>query len=109
MHTMLKGLAAAAVASLALNHPASAAPITFVAALSGANESPANASAGTGSVRVTIDEVANTMRVEATFSGLTGTSTASHIHCCTAIPFSGTAGVATTTPNFAGFPLGVTS
>jgi hypothetical protein len=43
------------------------------------------------------------------FSGLTGTTTASHIHCCTVLPFTGTAGVATTTPTFAGFPLGVTS
>ena len=37
-----------------------------------------------------------------------GTTTASHIHCCTAVPFDGTAGVATTLPNFQGFPLGVT-
>ena len=34
---------------------------------------------------------------------------ASHIHCCTASPFTGTAGVATTTPTSPGFPLGVTS
>jgi len=38
---------------------------------------------------------------------LSGTTTASHIHCCVAAP--GTAGVATTTPTFTGFPLGVTS
>src|SRR5207237_5216096 len=36
-------------------------------------------------------------------------TTASHIHCCTTIPFTGAAGVATTVPTFAGFPLGVTS
>ena len=36
----------------------------------------------------------------------TGT-TASHIHCCVAPP--GNAGVATTTPTFPGFPLGVTA
>src|SRR5205807_609669 len=35
--------------------------------------------------------------------------TASHIHAATASPGTGTAGVATTTPTFAGFPLGVTS
>src|SRR5262249_42319686 len=31
------------------------------------------------------------------------------IHCCTATPLTGTAIVATTTPTFPGFPLGVTS
>jgi len=40
---------------------------------------------------------------------LLGNTTATHIHCCTANPLTGTAGVATTTPTFAGFPLGVTS
>ncbi len=49
------------------------------------------------------------MRVQATFSNLLGTVTASHIHCCTASPLTGTAGVATTTPTFPGFPSGVTS
>ena len=49
------------------------------------------------------------MRVEVTFSGLLGTTTASHIHCCTAVPGVGTAIVATTVPTFTGFPLGVTS
>jgi hypothetical protein len=49
------------------------------------------------------------MHVHVDFSGLLGTTTASHIHCCTAVPDAGTAGVATTTPTFAGFPLGVTS
>ena len=49
------------------------------------------------------------MTVTATFSGLTGTTTAAHIHCCTLFPFVANAGVATTTPSFAGFPLGVTS
>jgi hypothetical protein len=49
------------------------------------------------------------MTVDVTFSGLLGTTTASHIHAPTAVPFAGTAGVATTTPTFAGFPLGVSS
>ena len=44
-----------------------------------------------------------------TFSGLTGNTTASHIHAPTAVPFTGNAGVATQTPTFVGFPLGVTS
>jgi len=83
--------------------------IKYVADLNGANESPANASPGTGTAMVTIDDVANTMKVEVTFSSLLGTTTAAHIHCCTALPLSGTVGVATTTPTFSGFPLGVTS
>src|SRR5207253_1744996 len=63
--------------------------------------------AGTGSATVIIDTVTNLMSVDVTFSGLTGTTTASHIHCCSVPPTN--AGVATTTPTFAGFPLGVTS
>ena len=89
----------------------------YYGSLSGANEFPANTSPGTGKFIVTIDAAANTMRVEATFSGLvtqttagapSGT-TASHIHAPTAIPLSlaSTAGVATTTPTFTGFPAGV--
>ena len=76
--------------------------------LSGPNEVPANNSPGTGKALVTIDPVANTMRVQATFSGLLAGVTASHIHAPTAVAFTGTAGVATTTPTFTGFPSGVT-
>jgi hypothetical protein len=46
--------------------------------------------------------------VNVTFQGLEGTTTASHIHTPTAAPGTGTAGIATTTPTFANFPLGVT-
>jgi hypothetical protein len=49
------------------------------------------------------------MRVQSSFSGLSGTTTASHIHAFTPAPFSGTAGVATQTPSFVGFPLGVSA
>src|ERR1019366_8011875 len=58
---------------------------------------------------VIINTLAQTMEVQLTFSGLQGTTTASHIHCCTALPDAGNAGVATTTPTFTNFPLGVTS
>ena len=75
----------------------------------GRTRSPANASPGTGFAIVTIDSDIDTMRVQVTFSGLLGTTTASHIHCCTAVPDAGTAMVATQTPSFTGFPLGVTS
>jgi len=92
--------------------PAHANTITFGAILNGPSESPPTISLGTGTALVTIDTLANTMRVQVTFANLvtTGTgSTASHIHCCTPAPFSGTAGVATATPTFPGFPLGVRS
>lgn len=81
----------------------------FDANLDGLSESPPNASPGTGFAQVTFDTIANTMNVDVTFSGLLGTTTASHIHSATASPGTGTAGVATTTPYFAGFPIGVTS
>ncbi len=97
------------IVALALTQTAHADPQIFLATLDGVSESPPNASPGTGITRVTIDIMAHTMRVEATFSGLTGTTTASHIHAATATPFTGTAGVATQTPTFSGFPLGVTS
>lgn len=99
--------AAAVTLALAALTPAAAAVIGYSATLSGAAESPPNASTGTGSAFVTVDTVANTMRVQATFSGLTGTTTAAHIHCCSDAPNN--ASVATQTPTFAGFPLGVSS
>ena len=83
--------------------------IQYGAFLSGPNESPANASPGTGFAVVFIDNTLNTMTVQVNFTGLTGTTTASHIHGATAVAGAGTAGVATTTPTFVGFPLGVTS
>jgi hypothetical protein len=76
---------------------------------SGAAEVPSNNSTGTGKATITIDLVANTMRVQADFSGLLAGVTASHIHAATAVAGTGTAGVATSVPTFTGFPSGVTS
>jgi hypothetical protein len=101
-------LALMLASSLAITASPAAATITvYSAQLSGANENPANASPGTGLAIVTIDDVLDTMRVQAFFSGLLGTTTASHIHCCA--PAGSNAGVATQTPFFVGFPIGVTS
>jgi hypothetical protein len=87
-----------------------ASSITYDVILTGPGESPPNASPGTGFAVVTIDSTANFLNIVSdTFSGLLGTTTASHIHCCTALPGVVTAGVATQVPSFAGFPLGVTS
>ena len=83
------------------------APLTFGGPLSGANENPPTTSLGTGSATVIIDPAANTMRVEVTFSGLTGDPTGAHIHCC--VTQGGNTGVATTVPVFPGFPTTMTS
>jgi hypothetical protein len=86
-----------------------ASPIAYTAVLAGSAESPPNASPGTGIAMVVIDTAAHTMQVDVTFADVIGLVTASHIHCCTAVPFTGNVGVATTTPTFTGFPSGVTA
>lgn len=105
----MKSALAVPFAALVLASAAQAAPISYFANLSGPNEFPPNASPGTGFAQVTIDVVAHTMLVDVVFSGLLGPNIAAHIHCCTAVPFTATAGVATTTPTFTGFPSGTTS
>ena len=87
--------------------PAAATPMTFTANLSGANEIPPTSSTGTGFASVVLDPMAQTLQVNATFSGLTSNDVAAHIHCCA--PLGTNAGVATTVPAFPGFPLMVTS
>ena len=98
-----------AAALLAFGVDSSGAAITYPVILDGNSESPPTSSAGTGLATAIVDDKAHTLSVMISFASLTGTTTASHIHCCTATPLSGNAGVATTTPTFAGFPLGVTS
>jgi CHRD domain/PEP-CTERM motif len=97
------------VTGLFFGSAAFSAPISYFAILNGPSESPANLSPGTGLAHVTIDLAVQTMLVDVTFTGLEAGDTASHIHCCTAVPEAGTAGVATITPTFTGFPGGVTS
>jgi len=99
----------ALVVGAALSTASHAAVLSFSAVLSGANEAPPNASAGTGTVWVSYDDLTHLFTVNASFSGLTGNVTAAHIHCCTASAGVGTAGVATRTPTFPGFPSGVTA
>ena len=96
------------MATLTLSVPAAhAIPITFTTSLSGANEVPAVNTPGAGFATVFLDPTANTLQVNATFGGLTSPTTAAHIHCCQ--PLGTNAIVATTTPSFPGFPLGVTA
>jgi hypothetical protein len=101
----------ALVAGLILPVPASHADIiTLSGNLTEALEVPPTGSSGTGQATVTLDTILHTMRVQASFSGLGSNTTAAHIHCCLASPFLTGVNemVATTTPSFPGFPLGVT-
>lgn len=80
----------------------------YTTILNGPNEFPANPSLGVGAAKLTVDYDLLTMRVEASFSGLTGNTTASHIHGpIPDPPANPLAGVATPVPSFPGFPLGV--
>src|SRR5260221_1529922 len=85
--------------------------IRFNVVLSGSTESPAVITPATGFGSVDLDTVAQTLHLLESFSGLTSGTTASHIHCCLASPFllGSNVQVATTTPLFLGFPLGVTA
>ena len=102
--TMMAALILAPAASYA-------SPTTFVTNLVQGLEVPPSGSPGTGSATVILDQAANTLTVHVTFSGLTSGTTASHIHCCLDSIFATgvNIGVATTTPTFPAFPLGVTS
>ena len=106
LHFPLAAVALAALAGAAA--PALAHEQTYATVLSGAAEALPNDSAGGGAALVTFDLDLLTMRVQTTFAQLTGDVTASHIHCCTAAPGTGTVGVATQLPTFTGFPLGQT-
>jgi hypothetical protein len=102
-------LVLAILTSLGLVASAHATTTMYMTDLSGANEEPPNGSTATGQSVVYVDDVGHTMRVVVSFAGLTGTTTACHIHAATSVPGEGTAGVATPTPTFPGFPAGVTS
>jgi hypothetical protein len=96
-------------ALIGMSSTAHAVVLIFTTPLDGPSEFPPNPSPGTGFARVDYDNVAHTMRVQANFTGLLGTTNAAHIH--SPIPLVGNplASVATQTPSFSGFPLGVTS
>ena len=96
--------------ALGLSTAAGAAPITYTTALSSLGEpSPGDTSTATGSATLVVDPVTHIMDVSATFQGLFGPTTASHLHCCTTTPGTGSAGVATQVPTFLNLPLGVTN
>lgn len=92
------------LAPLAAATPAAAAELVFFSPLS-----PEVAGAtGSGTVQVTFDTLAQTLAISSSWSGLSGTTTVAHIHCCTAVPGTGTVGVAVTPGTLPGFPVGVT-
>jgi len=113
----LLAVASALTAAVLSVASAAAATIPLGAFLSPANEVPPTASTGSGTAILDLDVAAHTLRVQIAFSGLVPTAppgapvgtTAAHIHCCLPSPFATgvNAGVATTTPTFLGFPLGV--
>jgi len=79
---------------------ADAMTIVYNVTLSGTESVPANASTATGSATVTVDDVANTVGVVMSFTGLTGgNASAAHIHCCVATTANGPVVIP-----FAGFP-----
>jgi hypothetical protein len=85
--------------------PASAAVILFGTDL--APEAPG--ATGSGSVLIQYDTVEHTLLIHADWTGLSGTTSVAHIHCCTAAPGTGTIGVAVTPGTLPGFPTGVQS
>ena len=80
--------------------PASATVTSFSAVLSNVGE-PDPTSPATGSATVKLDDVALTLDVLVNFANLTANASAGHIHCCTAVPGTGSVGVF---QGFTGFP-----
>jgi CHRD domain len=84
-----------------------AAIIHFEVDLRGTSGNPPDNSAASGFAKVDIDTDIRVMFIDLTFSGLSGLTAAFHVHCCSAP--TANAPVATQTPSFTGFLLGVTS
>jgi len=91
---------AAGLLALAAATPASALTTIFFTGLSSAGE-PVPTSTATGAAIVTFDDAANTVTVQIAFQGLANASPFGHIHCCTAVPLTGSVGVAL---SFTAFP-----
>ena len=81
----------------------------FLYSVSFSDVGEAQASPGaTGTGTVSYDNVSQSLTLSANFSGLIGNVTQSHIHV-SPTPFSGSGGIAVTSPSLPGFPTGATS
>lgn len=100
----LNTLALAAAAALAL--PAQA----HLTVYTGSFIAEALGATGSGTLSLEYDDDGHTLAINASFSGLSGTTSNAHIHCCTALPRAGTAVVALATGGILpGFPLGISN
>ncbi len=91
-------LAGSLVLALGITLPAHASSITYTAILSGANEVPPHAVAGSGFATFIL--TGDSLFIDLSFTGLTSPPAAGHIHCCAAtgtnapvaVPFVGLPG-----------------
>lgn len=93
-------LAAAATGAIGAFGSAQAAVIVFATSLG--PEVPG--ATGSGFVTATFDDQTNDLKIVTNWSGLSGTTTVAHIHCCVATAGAGTVGVAVTPGTLPGFP-----
>lgn len=99
MKTLLLALSAIAMATTAQAQ---------VTKFQGSFAPEANGASGSGTLRLAYDAAGHTLTIDATFAGLSGSTSNAHIHCCTPAPNSGTAVVALAQGGMLpGFPLGV--
>lgn len=98
--------AAAAACSLLCALPAQAHIVTYA----GTFAPEAVNATGSGSLLLEYDDEGHSLFINAVWAGLSGATNNAHIHCCTAAPRTGTAGVALAQAGLLpGFPLGVQS
>jgi len=100
---MTRGILGAVGAMLLAMAPASEAATIRYFSLLGPE---AVGATGSGQVIVDYNDVTNALSFDVSFSGLSGVTTVAHLHCCTAAPFTLTAGVAIVPPSLPGFPVG---
>jgi hypothetical protein len=96
----LKLICAAAAVTLSAAMPASAVVTVFTTTMTGTGE-PVPTSTATGAAIVTFDSAFNSITVLLSFAGLANSSPFGHIHCCTAVPGTGSGPVAL---SFTGLP-----
>lgn len=102
-HLKLATAAVGALLGLAAT-TASATVFQFSTTLTSLGE-PVPTSTATGAATVTFDDATLMVTVSESFAGLAGNMSGNHIHCCTAVAGTGSAGVAL---NFTGLPTGTT-